>query len=229
MQLVQTLGRPGSGAYGTVFEVHLLNGVHSNSRAALKVLLPFDVDRWAGLNQRQRMGRVRQAAAIADKEAEIARAAAAAAHPAAEHVVQVLLRGKLSVPGVADELGLPSLLLELCRGGTLEVLRTGQGHKQEMLAAGLMGRPLEGLRIRHGALPELLVRRLLRQVALGMTALHHSNTIWRDGKPANVLLKEPLQGAPDEVPVAKVADFGVSRLLSGVWDFGRTQNAGTKG
>lgn len=61
--------------------------------------------------------------------------------------------------------------------------------------------------IRHGPLPLGVVRRLGLDLSSALAHLHRQGIVHRDVKPANVLLSAD--------GTAKVADFGVSRLLDG--------------
>lgn len=78
--------------------------------------------------------------------------------------------------------GVPFLVMELIRGGTLEHHRARFGD----LGWGL---------------------RVLRQIADGLAALHDAGVLHRDLKPSNVLLA----GDADR-PAAKISDFGISRF-----------------
>jgi serine/threonine protein kinase len=58
---------------------------------------------------------------------------------------------------------------------------------------------------------EDVLRRLLNDVLDGLAYLHRNDIIHRDIKPANILIRENQDG-----PVAKITDFGISRLSEGV-------------
>jgi serine/threonine protein kinase len=90
--------------------------------------------------------------------------------------------------------------------------------------------------LRQGPLPIRRAVELVRQVALGVQAAHERGILHRDLKPANVLLSAAcgLAGQPMEGPakpqaarqadlVAKVADFGLAKLLDD--DSGQTASA----
>ncbi len=83
--------------------------------------------------------------------------------------------------GIAEG-GAPFLVMELVRGGSLEERRARFGE----IAWGLP---------------------IVKQIALGLSALHEAGVIHRDLKPANVLLD-----GGEASPVAKISDFGVSRF-----------------
>jgi Protein kinase domain len=68
------------------------------------------------------------------------------------------------------------------------------------------GSNLHEQRRRFGDVPWVLA--ILRQVALGLAALHDNSIVHRDLKPANILLAQ----AEESVPVVKITDFGASRL-----------------
>ena len=78
----------------------------------------------------------------------------------------------------------PFLVMELVRGGSMEDQRSRFGDAA-------------------WALP------ILAQVARGLGELHANRIVHRDLKPGNVLLVE---GGPGNAPVAKIADFGISRF-----------------
>jgi len=67
------------------------------------------------------------------------------------------------------------------------------------------GTSLHEQRARFGDVPWAL--RILRQVALGLAALHERGIIHRDLKPANILL-----AGEGDAPLVKITDFGISRL-----------------
>ncbi len=79
--------------------------------------------------------------------------------------------------------GTPFLVMELVSGGSLDEQRARFGDVA-------------------WALP------LLRQIVDGLATLHAAGVMHRDLKPPNVLLA----GAPGGVPVAKICDFGISRM-----------------
>ncbi len=69
------------------------------------------------------------------------------------------------------------------------------------------GPSLESERTRFG--DAAWARPLLMQIATGLAAIHAKGIVHRDLKPANVLLAHR---ADDGVPLAKIADFGISTL-----------------
>ncbi len=56
----------------------------------------------------------------------------------------------------------------------------------------------------------IFARELVRQLALGLAALHEAGIVHRDLKPSNVLLEE----RPGHPFCAKIADFGIARVAS---------------
>jgi serine/threonine protein kinase len=90
-----------------------------------------------------------------------------------------------------EESGVPFLVMALVQGGSLE-----------------------GRRARFGEVAWGLP--ILKQIALGLSALHEGGVVHRDLKPSNVLLDD---GDPGSI-VAKISDFGISR-------FGRLDEAKT--
>ena len=113
---------------------------------------------------------------------EISGASAARFAREAEIGARVRHPNVVSIVDVGLFEGVPYLAMELVRGGSLENQRE-----------------------RFGDTPWALS--ILRQVVAGLAALHHSGVVHRDLKPANVLLS----GETDN-PVAKISDFGISRL-----------------
>jgi len=56
-----------------------------------------------------------------------------------------------------------------------------------------------------------LLKKLLQDVLNGISYLHKNGIIHRDIKPANILIKQTIEG-----PVAKITDFGISKLSDSV-------------
>lgn len=110
--------------------------------------------------------------------------AAAAARFAREAEIGARLRHPhlVSIVDVGMSAGVPFLAMDLVSGGSLEAQRARFGDPE-------------------WATP------LLRQIALGLAALHQAGVIHRDLKPANVLLD---RAGGEEV--AKISDFGISRI-----------------
>jgi serine/threonine protein kinase len=78
----------------------------------------------------------------------------------------------------------------------------------------LAGGSVSSLLSHFGALPEKLVRILARHILTGIAHLHSSRIVHRDIKGANVLLG---LDADCKFPVvAKLADFGCSRIINGM-------------
>lgn len=88
----------------------------------------------------------------------------------------------ISIVDIGIGRGVPYLVMELMKGGSLEDRR------------GEFGRAAWALDV-------------LRQVADGLSTLHHFGVVHRDLKPSNVLLS-----SRRERPSVKIADFGISRL-----------------
>ncbi len=58
--------------------------------------------------------------------------------------------------------------------------------------------------------PEIL-KKLIRDILYGLSYLHKNGIIHRDIKPANILIKRTIEG-----PVAKITDFGISKISDSV-------------
>ncbi|MGZ4685797.1 serine/threonine-protein kinase [Oryzihumus sp.] len=65
----------------------------------------------------------------------------------------------------------------------------------------------------QGPLSELQAAALACQVASALAYVHAQDLVHRDVKPGNILLREAVAG-PDHEIVAKLADFGIARLVS---------------
>ncbi len=108
-----------------------------------------------------------------------ARAAARLVHP---NIVT------LYTAGVTED-GVPFLVMELCRGESLDRL------------------------LERGPLPADRAVAIVRQVVAAVAATHAAGIVHRDLKPANVILAEQRRpGAPDRV---KLVDFGVAKIIAG--------------
>jgi hypothetical protein len=88
----------------------------------------------------------------------------------------------VSIVDVGVSAGIPFLVMEIMRGGSLEARREAFGDP-------------------GWALP------ILRQIAEGLQALHAVGVVHRDLKPSNVLMTSDAEPA-----VAKISDFGISRV-----------------
>jgi serine/threonine-protein kinase len=78
----------------------------------------------------------------------------------------------------------------------------------------LRGEDLHTRLARAGALPIAQVLELARQVGSALVAAHKHGVIHRDLKPQNIFLCTEDRGE-EEVEVAKVLDFGISKILGG--------------
>lgn len=74
------------------------------------------------------------------------------------------------------------------------------------------GQPLSKVCAAHGGfgLPVARVRRVMRQVARALTDMHAQGVVHRDLKPSNILLS-----SREANEVAKVADFGLAKMVDG--------------
>jgi hypothetical protein len=109
---------------------------------------------------------------------EVSGASAARFAREAEIGARVRHPNVVSIVDVGVSSGVPYLVMELVSGGSLEAQRSKFGDVA-------------------WALP------ILKQVAVGLAALHDAGVVHRDLKPANVLLTES---------GAKISDFGISRF-----------------
>ena len=67
-------------------------------------------------------------------------------------------------------------------------------------------------RLRHGPMPIAAVVSVARQVASALRAAHREGVIHRDLKPQNVFLVRTTDGDGNETEMAKVLDFGISKI-----------------
>ncbi|MEZ6136090.1 MAG: serine/threonine-protein kinase [Pirellulaceae bacterium] len=76
------------------------------------------------------------------------------------------------------------------------------------------GKDVQRMIEHFGQLPEYLVWQILRQATSGLKQAATAGVIHRDIKPANLLLVKPPDGfpLPPQVPLLKIADFGLSTL-----------------
>ncbi|HEX8970112.1 serine/threonine-protein kinase [Oryzihumus sp.] len=75
------------------------------------------------------------------------------------------------------------------------------------------GPTLSGQLREQGPLSELQATAVACQVASALAYVHAQDLVHRDVKPGNILLREAVTG-PDREVVAKLADFGIARLVS---------------
>jgi serine/threonine-protein kinase len=113
--------------------------------------------------------------------------------------------GSIRHPGVVDVLdlgrapdGTPFLVMELLHGTSLE----------DLIA-------------RRGRLPIEMACQVVRDVAATVALAHERGVVHRDLKPANIFLHDPGFGPP----VAKVLDFGISKVI-GAESTGNTTGTG---
>ncbi|MBW2733164.1 MAG: serine/threonine protein kinase [Deltaproteobacteria bacterium] len=75
---------------------------------------------------------------------------------------------------------------------------------------------LEGENLRHrlrdGKIPQDRTLELLRQIASGLHAAHRAGVVHRDLKPENIFLARVTTDFGAEGEVAKIVDFGISKL-----------------
>ncbi len=76
------------------------------------------------------------------------------------------------------------------------------------------GPTLGQLILARGPLPSYTARRLFRQLLSGLSVAHEAHLIHRDIKPSNLLLENVAEDAEQPEAALKVADFGLSRMLT---------------
>jgi serine/threonine protein kinase len=65
-----------------------------------------------------------------------------------------------------------------------------------------------------GPLPPRVAAAIIRQILVALDVAHERGVVHRDLKPENVLLHEPTAAA--DVPLVRVADFGIAKVFGGV-------------
>src|SRR5262249_10358375 len=85
------------------------------------------------------------------------------------------------------------------------------------------GTDLARLVKQKGPLAVALACALVRQAALGLQHAHEKGLVHRDIKPSNLLIAP---GEPGQGPLAKVADFGLARVVAGPEGDGRLTQLG---
>ncbi len=144
------------------------------------------------------------------------------------HVAVKLLRADLrSDPElVARFLQERSVMLELRHSHVVGVRDlVAEGDRLAIVMDLVEGHDLRHLMRQQRTLPPALACTLASQVAAGLAAAHAAGVVHRDLKPENVLLAY----GPDEVPVARVSDFGLAKVLHGTSVTRLTQAIGTPG
>jgi serine/threonine protein kinase/lipoprotein NlpI len=91
----------------------------------------------------------------------------------------------------------------------------------------VQGESLRSIIRREGRLAPSRAVALMRDVCAGVGLAHRRNIVHRDLKPDNVLVLPPEEGR--EFETAKVADFGIAKLLESVNDPGLTQTGAVFG
>lgn len=120
-----------------------------------------------------------------EREADVLRRLASVPAPN-PHIVRFYDYGVFPVPNAREPLELPFIALEHVDGQTLANLIRGHG---------------------GFGLPIARVRRVMRQVARALHAVHEQRIVHRDLKPSNILLAQH-----EGNEVAKVTDFGLVKL-----------------
>lgn len=98
-----------------------------------------------------------------------------------------------------------------CRGF---VHRTG--HSPYLVTRFMEGGSLLDHLRRVGTLPIPAAAGIARQVCWALEVAHRQGVVHRDLKPENVLLEAPV--GRDQIPVVRVADFGIAKVYGGVGD-----------
>jgi tRNA A-37 threonylcarbamoyl transferase component Bud32 len=98
--------------------------------------------------------------------------------------------------------------------GVFDVARTPQGWPY-LVCEHLTGQDLSELIKAQGPLPATTAQHIALQVCGALAEAHANGVIHRDLKPQNVFVVGRFEGPVPEHPIAKVLDFGLSRILNG--------------
>ncbi len=99
----------------------------------------------------------------------------------------------------------------------VEVLDAGiDGETPYLVMEFLVGKELAEVLVQRGALPPDEAVDILKQLALALEAAHAKGVVHRDLKPENLFLVD----RPGKLPVLKVLDFGIAKIVEGTRDKG---------
>lgn len=98
--------------------------------------------------------------------------------------------------------------------GVFDVSRTPQGWPY-LVCEHLTGQDLAELIKTQGPLPATTAQHIALQVCGALAEAHANGVIHRDLKPQNIFVVGRFEGPVPEHPIAKVLDFGLSRILNG--------------
>jgi serine/threonine-protein kinase len=98
--------------------------------------------------------------------------------------------------------------------GVFDVARTPQGWPY-LVCEHLTGQDLAELIKTQGPLPPTTAQHIALQVCGALAEAHANGVIHRDLKPQNIFVIGKFEGPVPEHPLAKVLDFGLSRILNG--------------
>lgn len=156
----------------------------------------------------------------------IGRGASAQVWTAEDERLQRIVAVKLFVPGAVDrtrEQNELELMVRLSHPGLVSVLDAGihtdrDGGQRTYLALEFVSGGTLRDRLARGALPADRAASLGSDIARALAYIHARRVVHRDVKPANILLTrldDAVVPPGTDLPLAKLADFGVARMLDG--------------